>query len=157
MDFACFQVWKFSEKHVKTTEKNHEILVQNSLKTVQILLKSWKNSRKTISKWILKLPSDKKSKNEPKHATKNNKKIEKTWKLIQNSIKDLKHAAEIHNKLQETIPQSILKLPRDKKHTKNDKIKQEAHICRPKLAQKRGPLISSCEQDTGLGQWGRVG
>ena len=40
MDFACFQVWTFSEKHAKTISQNHEKWLQNSLKTAHILKKS---------------------------------------------------------------------------------------------------------------------
>ena len=44
MDFICFQVWTFSETHVKTISKHYDKWSLNSLKSVSILPKNSKDN-----------------------------------------------------------------------------------------------------------------
>ena len=56
-----------------------------------------------------------------------------------------------------TIPQSILKLPRDQKSKHEPTNETRGAALQPKVDPNGGPFISPCEQPTEPGRWGRVG
>ena len=66
MDFACFQVWTFSDEHAKSEKRNKDIYPKFHQKVRKICQKFSTNCKKTIRQSMLKLPRDKNSKYEPK-------------------------------------------------------------------------------------------